>query len=267
MYRLLLVSDRPDVLENFAKFDRYERLGFKPPHVRHDYQGMLDSFQKHHADGIAFALPPEEEQKVLEFLKTQYPILPIFGACTDADELCRDLNELSNLLMRIHGDYSNDKIGRLDMLMYCRHEFFRKLIAGGVPNPEVMHRSLRLLRSRMRPDRPCVLASLSEIEDSGSAETCWDFDRDEIERFLRKSFGRELNGMRILSLIPEGRRISVLVCPMEGVENIPSADEMTKLVTEHISQVLDKLRDYEHIHMRTDKIETLPNLAALCSYV
>ena len=265
MYRLLLVSDRPKVLDTFERFDRYERLGFKPPHIRNDYDGMLDSFQKHHADGIAFALPPEEEKKVLQFLKAQYPILPIFEACMDADELCRSLNELGNLLMRMHGDYSNDKIGRLDMLMYCRHEFFRKLIAGGVANPEILRRSLRLLRSQMRSDQPCVLVSLSEVEDSGSADTCWDFERDELERLLRKCFGRELNGMRVLPLVPQERMISMLVCPMEGVEDVLPADAMTKLVKEHVAKVIESLYEYEHLKLRADKTETFPNLAALCS--
>ena len=65
MYKLLLVSDRDDVLEAFEQVENWERQGFKQPHIRHDYEGTLDSLSKHHADGIAVAVNPEEEKKIL----------------------------------------------------------------------------------------------------------------------------------------------------------------------------------------------------------
>ena len=63
MYKLLLVSDRDDVLEAFEQVESWERQGFKQPHIRHDYEGTLDSLSKHHADGIAVAVNPEEEKR------------------------------------------------------------------------------------------------------------------------------------------------------------------------------------------------------------
>ena len=56
MYKLLLVSDRDDVLKAFEEVQNWERLGFKPPHIRHDFEGTKDSLAKHHVFYIFFFL-------------------------------------------------------------------------------------------------------------------------------------------------------------------------------------------------------------------
>ena len=43
MYKLLLISDQDDVLNAFASINNWELHGFKAPHIRHDYEGTLDS--------------------------------------------------------------------------------------------------------------------------------------------------------------------------------------------------------------------------------
>ena len=63
MYKLLLVSDQEDVLNAFGQISNWELHGFKPPHIRHDYDGAVDSLAKHHADGICIAVDHDEEEK------------------------------------------------------------------------------------------------------------------------------------------------------------------------------------------------------------
>ena len=65
MYKLLLVSDQEEVLNAFASINNWELLGFKPPHIRHDFEGTKDSLAKHHADGISLAVSPEQEELIL----------------------------------------------------------------------------------------------------------------------------------------------------------------------------------------------------------
>ena len=69
MYKLLLVSDREDVLDAFAQVDNWDYNGFAKPHIRHDPEGAKESLQKHHADGIAIALDrAESEEELIAFL-------------------------------------------------------------------------------------------------------------------------------------------------------------------------------------------------------
>ena len=66
MYKLLLVSDQEEVLDAFAQIKNWELLGFKQPHIRHDFEGAKDSLAKHHADGICIAVKPEETDAIKE---------------------------------------------------------------------------------------------------------------------------------------------------------------------------------------------------------
>ena len=98
MYKLLLVSDQEEVLNAFAQIRNWEMLGFKQPHIRHDFEGTKDSLAKHHADGIAIAVIPEEEKKILAYLQEFFPNVPIFQAGRTREEVLRYLNELNILL-------------------------------------------------------------------------------------------------------------------------------------------------------------------------
>ena len=98
MYKLLLVSDQEDVLNAFSRIQNWELIGFKPPHIRHDYEGMLDSLSKHHADGICLAVSHEQEELMLAYLQENFPKVSIFEAGRTEEEVLRYLNELKALL-------------------------------------------------------------------------------------------------------------------------------------------------------------------------
>ena len=89
MYKLLLISDQKEVLDAFDQITNWELHGFKPPHIRHDFEGTKDCLVKHHIDGIAIALQHEEEQKILAFLQESYPLISIFEAGRTFLNFCR----------------------------------------------------------------------------------------------------------------------------------------------------------------------------------
>ena len=87
MYKLLLVSDQEEVLNAFAQIRNWELLGFKQPHIRHDFEGTKDSLAKHHADGICIAVDPEEEELILAYLQQYFPDVSIFEAGRNEEEV------------------------------------------------------------------------------------------------------------------------------------------------------------------------------------
>ena len=130
MYKLLLVSDQEEVLNAFASISNWELLGFKPPHIRHDFEGTKDSLAKHHADGISLAVSPEQEELILAYLQENFPNVSIFQAGRNEEEVRKYLSELKVLLNRIHADFYNERSNTRDVLQMCRHEFFKKVING-----------------------------------------------------------------------------------------------------------------------------------------
>jgi hypothetical protein len=267
MYKLLLVSDREDVLNAFAQIQNWERQGFKPPHIRHDYEGTLDSLSKHHADGISIAVVPEEERKILPYLQENYPNVPIFQAGTTPEEVLRYLNELNILLNRIHADFSNDGFREIDMLQECRHEFFRKLMTGRVERKDDLVRNMRLLRSRMDPDRPCLMVELEQpvIGEQDRLEGRWHYGADRLELALRNSFGGDVSGIHILPTVHTNGRILVLCCALYGIETEVTGDQMTAMLTAHIADGIAHLKEFFGLELHIAEIRVLPSLSVLCT--
>ena len=265
MYKLLLVSDQEEVLNAFAEIRNWELLGFKQPHIRHDFDGTVDSLSKHHADGICLAVVPDEEEKILAYLQENFPNIPLFEAGTTPEEVLRYLNELNILLNRIHADFSNDKFREIDMLQECRHEFFRKLMRGKIATREDLYRNMRLLRSRMDPDQPCLLIELDQAPSPDKLEGRWHYGEDRLELALRNSFGGDLNGIHILPTVHSNGQILVLACPLHGVECKVTSDAMTAMMTDHIARGVDHLKEFFGLELHMKGIRILPALHALCA--
>ena len=62
MYKLLLATDRPEIMNAFGAIGSWESLGFKAPRMVSSAQGAIDSLKRHHADGIAYALSDRDEK-------------------------------------------------------------------------------------------------------------------------------------------------------------------------------------------------------------
>ena len=265
MYKLLLVSDRQDVLDAFDQIKNWEMLGFRAPHIRHDFAGAMESLQKHHADGIAIAVQLAEEEKLLHYLDEEYPMVSLFPAATQPDEVKRYLSELGILLNRTHADFSNDSIGEAEMLQYCRHEFFRKLLDGKISCEAEMLRNLRLLRSRMDPTKPCIVVELAQPEGADQLTGRWHYVNERLEVALRNFFGKELEGWRILPMVLPEERIQMLCCPLTDNDGAAVGDSMTAMVTNHTAESIAHVKQYLGLELSISGIRVLPCLAALCS--
>lgn len=266
MYKLLLVSDQPEVLGAFEAVDNWEKLGFRAPHIRHDYEGALESMSVHHADGISVSLNnAEEEERLLAWLRNNKPCLPVFQAGRNSAEVLRYVSELGILLNRIHADFSDDRIGLPDMLQMCRHEFFRKLVSGEVHRQEDLVRNLRLMCSKMDPDHPCVIVKLTQPEENGKLAGHWLFGPDKLEYLLRQMFGKESDGLRIVPAVLQDGDVVLLYCPNLGTEHAAEDSSMTDMVTSHTDECIVHAKEYLGVDLTVQGVNVMPSLRALCN--
>lgn len=262
MYKLLLATDRPEIINAFGAMNSWEELGFKAPRIVSSAQGAMESLKKHHADGIAFALPEQEENLLMAHLLNQYPLTPIFEAAKTPREVADSVCELRSLLNRTHADFSNDSFGEADMMQLCRHEFFRLLLDGKIKTRGEVVRRLRLLRSRMDPEKPCVVLELAAADGENYLKGRWHYGADRLEVALRNFFGVELDGMRILASVLPDERMFLLSCPMLGEESAEH-DSLTGLVTSHAENSMAHVREYLDLDLHIANIRVLPGLTAL----
>lgn len=265
MYKLLLVTDQTDVLDAFSQIQNWELLGFKPPHIRHDFEGAKDSLAKHHADGIAIALDQEEEQKVLNYLQESYPLVSIFEAGRTSEEVLAYLTELKQLLNRLHADFSNDTFGEIDMLQVCRHDFLGKVMNRKIGTKDALYRNMRLLRSRLDPDRPCLLMEMEQMAIlENRLEGRWTSSKDRLELVLRDSFGPDLGEMHIVPSVQPDGRVQILACPFKGTEDSMTPERMKDILQKKATESIAHLKDYKGLELRLIDIQILPALTALC---
>lgn len=263
MYKLLLVTDRPEVLEAFQGVKNWELMGFRAPRIAASKEEALDLLSRHHADGIAFALPDAEMLALAMALIARYPMLPVMRAANDTATVKADVQELEQVLNSIHADYSDDRYDQAEKLQQCRHAYFREMLSGKVCSVDAMTRRLRLLRSRMDPQRACVLIRLGLPDDDGYLADHWRYGPDRLEVAMRNIFGAELAGMRILVSVLSDERLFLLACPMEGEDAPGVQDGLTDIVLEQTRSSIEHVRDYLNIDLSIASVRVLPSLAAL----
>lgn len=260
MYKLLLATDRPEVVEAFGAVTEWESMGFRAPRIVTTVNAALKSLKEHHADAIAFSFAGQDEALLMEHLRTFYPQLPIFAAADTPGVLTEVLQELRLLLSRIYADFSNDDFSVADMLQICRHEFFRALLEGRVTGEENVRRWLRLLRSRYDPDKPCVLVELSMPGGGDFLKGRWHYGTERLEVALRNFFGVELEGLRMLVAVLPDERVFLLAGSMLGMQ---ANDSMTGVVAAHAQACIEHVREYLHLDLTITNIRVSPRLAEL----
>jgi len=259
MYKLLLVTDQAEIEAAFNEVTSWEGMGFRVPRITSSVHGAIASLKANHADAIVLALPEKDETALLDHLSVFYPILPVCDAEKNVGGIETRMNELRRLLNRTHADFSNDDFGEADMMQVCRHEFFRALLGGKIEHKEDVKRYMRLLRSRMDWDQPCVVLQLRETGESDFRGR-WHYGADRLEVALRNFFGVELDGMRMLVSVLEDESICLLACPMRGAS---ASESMTGIVSSHAQDCMEHVRDYLDLDLRIDSIRVLPSLTAL----
>lgn len=263
MYKLLLVTDRQEVLTAFQAVPAWETLGFRAPRIATNVDEALDSLQRYHADAIAFALDDAQEHALGQALLNDYPGLPVIEVGDTRMAVERSVREVGTLLNRTHADYSDDDTSEAEMMQLCRHEFFRALIGGRIHSEGDTLRYLKLLRSRMDPSKSAVLIELVPDEDDSFLQGRWHYGVDRLEVALRNFFGAELEGMRVLVSVLPDDRIYLLCCTMLGEEG-PESSAMAGLVTSHAQESIDHVREYLDLRLSIASIRVLPTLTALC---
>ena len=263
MYKLLLVSDQEDVLEAFARVTNWGFNGFNSPHIRYDLEGAKDSFSKHHADAIILAVRPEKEEELLSFLQEKYPMLPICEAGKTPGEVLEYLGELRQLLNQLNADFSSDTFNERQMMLRCRRYLFRSLVSGRKVTCKTLYREMRLLRSRMDPDLPCILVDVQQaaLEEDRLVGRWQDSDHL-LEKELYQSFGGDLEGFHVLPLVTDEGKIYVLAGALRDQKQ---TEDMVAILNQRMEDGIRHAEEFRGLHLRVMGIQVLRSMFAFCS--
>ena len=262
MYKLLLATNDQAVRDAFAAIT-WENLGFKQPRMVATVEEAIASLKAYHADAIAIALPAEQDAALMAALMKSWPDLPVVEAPDMRGEAEIRVLELRKLLTRLNADISNDSYTLSDQMMLCRHEYFRAMMDRRIPTAQDVKRMLRLVRSKMDPNRPCVVAELEMPAGSDFLKGRWHYGPQRLEMALRNIFGVEVAGLRILSCVLPGDRILLLGCPMLMSDRAAEESSMTGVVSRHVQDCIDHVDEFLGIDLTISAMHVLPALTAM----
>ena len=262
MYKLLLATNQQAVRDAFAAI-AWEDLGFKQPRVVGTVEDAIASLKAYHADAIAIALPAEQDEALMKTLMNAWPELPVMEAPDKRGEVEIRVLELRKLLIRLNADISNDSYTLADQMMLCRHEYFHAMMDRRIPTGRDVKRMLRLVRSKMDPERPCVVAELKMPANSDFLKGRWHYGPQRLEMALRNIFGVEVAGLRILSCVLPGERILLLGCPMLWHELEAEESSMTGVISRHVQECIDHVDEFLGIDLTISAMHVLPALTAM----
>ncbi len=262
MYKLLLATNDQAVLDAFQAV-AWDALGFKQPRIARTVEEALQSLKAYHADAIAIALPAAEDDALIGELLLSWPELPVMEAPDRRGDVEVRAVELRRLLMKLNQDISNDSYTVTDQMMVCRRQFFRALMDRRIPSEKDVVRMLRLVRSKMDPHRPCVVAEMKMPEGSDFLKGRWHYGPERLELALRNIFGVEVAGLRILACVLPGERIMLLGCPMLHHEMETEENSMTGVVSRHVKDCIDHVGEYLGIDLTISAMHVLPALTAM----
>ena len=262
MYKILLATNDQKVRDAFSAV-AWENLGFKQPRMAATVEEAIASLKAYHADAIAIALPAQEDSDLIKALMARFPNLPVMEAPDMSGEAEIRVLELRKLLVRLNADISNDSYTQADQLMVVRHEYFRAMMDRRIPSAKDIVRMLRLVRSKMDPHRPCVVAELKMPDGSDFLKGRWHYGPQRLEMALRNIFGVEVEGLRILSCVLPGDRIVLLGCPMLFHDVCTDGVAMTERITRHVNSCIAHVDEFLGLDLSISDIRVLPSLTAM----
>lgn len=262
MYKLLLATDRADVETAFDQLNTWETIGFRKPGVVRSLEEAVDYLGAYAVDAIAVALPKDQEAGLTAHLRNAYPVLPVLQASASGEECLRALKECDALLTWLRADVTNLNFTEEDRLQVARHDFFRTLLAGKITDRGSVYRRLKLLRSRMNPELPCVVMEFSLPKEDDYLFEHWHYGSERLEVALRNFFGGELEDMRMLVSVLPGERVMLLCCPMGQTAKLKE-ESLIEAVSRHVKQPMADIREYLDIDLSIAGVRVLPALTAL----
>ncbi len=262
MYKLLLATNDQAVMDAFRAV-AWDNLGFKEPRIVRTAEEAVQSLKAYYADAIAIALPKDQDDALMAQLLEKWPDLPVMEAPARRGDVEVRVIETRRLLIRLNQDYSNDSYTLADQMMACRRQFFRALMDRRIPTEDDVVRMLRLVRSKMDPHRPCVVAEMKMPAGSDFLKGRWHYGSERLEMALRNIFGVEVAGLRILACVLPGDRILLLGCPMLYHELETEENSMTGVVSNHVQECISHVEEFLGIDLTISAMHVLPALTAM----
>ncbi len=263
MYKLLLVTDRDDLLTLFRDQIPWNSLNCRVPYMASSPQEAIDLLNSKAIDAVGYRFFSMDGFALTKFLRYGRPSLPIFQICTECEQQRAVLKQTVSVLDRLHADYADEYYDEEAMLTIQRDELIHDLLAGKIQDWTGLQRELKLVRAHVSLDEPCVLYEIDMPQGDVYLSEHRGHAQKRLESALRNNFfGRYVEGIYYAVAVLTPRHIRIVCMPMHGQKPEP-AEELGRRTDAHIQESIQKIKEYLDLDMTVVQSAWLSNLQDL----
>ena len=248
MYKLLLVTDRDDLLTLFRDQVDWKALNCRTPYTAASPEEAISLLNSKAIDAVGYRFFHTDGMPLTKFLRYGRPSLPIFQVCEGCEDQKNVIRQTVSVLDRLHADYA-EEYDEEAMLTIQRDEIIHSLLAGEMQDWESLLREMKLIRAHVSLDKPCVLYEIDMPQGEVYLSEHRGHAQERLESALRNNFfGRYVEGIYYAVAVLTPRHIRVVCMPMHGKE--PETEEaLGRRTDEHIQDSIQKIKDYLDLDM------------------
>lgn len=263
MYRVLIATNEPNVLDGLNASVKWQSFGFFPPAVVCTADEAIHAIETTRVDCIAYMLTSTEARKLSHYLNTRRPSLPIFELRRSLENQQRVLLEMRRVLDRMRTDMSDEELDEATVLAMLRDELTHSLLAGEITDERELHGRLQMLRSHLSEDKLCVIYEFDLPQGEVYLNSQWHYGSERLENALRSNFfGRYYEDLYYIVAVLTPRHIRLVVCQRDDTENEPE-ESLVERSDGRVFQVLDNIKEYLGLDMVMTHRAVIPCLRAL----
>lgn len=258
MYRLLLVTDKPDICQLYNDYPDWEAQGFEKPTVTKSAEAGIYQLNSGHFDAVSWLLPIAEGKQMSSYIMKKPDIMGI-ETMRDPALLRRELGSARRELATRDAQRQVSQPDDVTRVMCSR--FFCDLLRGDGYTEEQVDEKLHTFgMADIDPIRPVAIASFRLPQGDFFLSEVWQYGRDRLENALRNIF--ENTGNRdiycnMLMINPHHMRI--LAIP---TTDISEKDVYAEMVS-HLENCRTNLEQYFELTMNIRRMNAYKSLYEL----
>ena len=242
MYRLLLVTDREEVVNTFQRVENLSEKMIAPITIIKDIQEAIEYLERHTIDAVGYSFRYNDPSRLHAYLTEQRPSLPIFQTHHHDDTLQDELQRIRRFLDRIRLDDRDEDYDEVQVIQYLRDELMQQLLSRQISDPMELKSRLKLVRGQdLSLDKPAFLVDFDMPQGELYVDGRWHYGRERLESALRNNFfGRFHDGIYYGLSMLSPRHMRLIACQSKAAppEDIQvTADRVQAYIQEKLTQI------------------------------
>ena len=261
MYKLLLVTDREEVIDTFAKVHNLADMMMDPVTVIRDIPEAIAYLERNAVDAVGYSFRLTDPAPLHTYLMDVRPSMPIFQTHHHDNTLRDELVRVRAFLDRMRMDDSQEGMDEAQALQYLRDELMHQLLAREIPSPAELKSRLKLVRAQnISTDKPAFLFDFDMPQGELYLDGRWRYGRQRLESALRNNFiGRYADGIHYGVAMLSPRHIRLIACQDKGGSD-ENPKDCERRVRAYVDDKVARIKQYLDLELELEQFTVLSSI-------